>query len=171
MKNSDSVKMHSGFFDKSKQAIIDGYYLEAVMYEYASIEGRLEVICGLLGLPCNKDLDKKIRRKIKIDNRRKCLATIYKKHPACKDYKTKLDEEFWGRLKTWIDERNTYVHGLYKSPSEYISRINRMEGFAIEGREFARLLYNEAARLRRIAKNHPEKMSLDEYKCESKKCY
>ena len=53
-------KMHMSFFDKSRLAIEEGYYLEAVMYEYAAIEGRLEVICGLLGCPCNKELDSSI---------------------------------------------------------------------------------------------------------------
>ena len=34
--------------------IQNGYYLEAILMEYAAIESRLESVCGVLGLPCGQ---------------------------------------------------------------------------------------------------------------------
>lgn len=164
-------KMHMSFFDKSRLAIEEGYYLEAVMYEYAAIEGRLEVICGLLGCPCNKELDSSIRKGINIGNRIDCLKKLYRRHPACKDCNTNLDSGFWKRLKQWTKSRNIYVHGLYKNPSAYISRLEEREALAKEGLDLARLLYNDAKRIRRIVSAHPEKMEYAEPRCKKGQCF
>ena len=99
-----AVVMHKNYFDRSKAAIENKYYFEAMMYEYAAIEGRLEVICGMLGCPCNKHLEDKIRKKITIRNRINCLKRLYKKHPACKNSTTKIDKEIWEEIDKWIRE-------------------------------------------------------------------
>ena len=170
-KQTEEVIMHKDFFHKSKDAIDQGYYFEALMYEYAAIEGRLEVICGLLGCPCNKELDPKIRKDIKISIRIQCLARVYKIHPACKGSTTKITGDFWGHLKTWTTDRNTYVHGLYKNPGLYSKRLNDRAKLADQGLGFARLLYNEVKRIRRLLKNHPEKIMFDGRRCKGKQCY
>ncbi len=43
----------------------------------AAIEGRLEVILGILGAPCNKNADPVERRKVNISHRINCLEKIY----------------------------------------------------------------------------------------------
>ena len=165
-----ATAVHKGFFDKSRMAIESGYYLEAVMYEYSAIEGRLEVICGLLGCPCNKKLEANTRSKIKISNRISCLKALYKKHPACM-CKTKIDNKYWDRLNKWRKSRNMYVHGLYKRPELFVNRMKEAKDLATEGIELARILYNESKRIRRLQKNHPELMNYDEKRCKGNLCY
>lgn len=166
----ESTKMHKDFFDQAQFAIERGYYLESIMYEYAAIESRLEVICGLFGCPCNREIDDTIRSKINISQRIKCLKALYKKHPACKDSTTKVTPEIWKRLQEWIVRRNKYVHGLYKRPELYVKRLEDRSRLAIEGLELAKYLYNEAKRIRRLRKNHPELMLYDNNICRNKSC-
>lgn len=165
-----SVGVHKNFFDRAKTAIDNGYYLEAVMYDYAAIEGRLEVICGLLGCPCNKDLDPITRSNIKISHRIQCLKALYRKHPACVNSTTKISNDFWNRLSQWTKNRNIYVHGLYKRPELYEQRLSERRKLADEGLELARLLYNEAKRIRRLEHDHPERMIFNEQRCKGKNC-
>lgn len=139
-----SVSVHKSFFDRARAAFDNGYYLEAAMYEYAAIEGRLEVICGLLGCPCNKNLPPETRSMIKISHRIKCLKALYKKHSACVNGATKISSDFWDNLRHWTNSRNIYVHGLYKRPELYEQRLAERKQLAEEGLELARLLYNEA---------------------------
>ena len=153
-----AVSMHKNFFDRAKDAREAGFYLEAVFLEYAAIEGRLEVLCGLFGCPCNKDLEPSNRKTINISQRVKCLRKIYKNHPASIYRKTKLDNTYWKNLQSWIRNRNIYVHGLYKRAEEYLARGNEAQELAEQGYEYTRLLYNEVKRIRRLYHNHPEEM-------------
>ena len=173
MNNEDRKKstiMHKNFFDQANLAIDGGYYLESIMYEYAAIESRLEVICGLLGCPCNREIDCNIRSQINISQRIKCLKALYKKHPACKDSTTKVTSDIWKRLQDWIDERNKYVHGLYKRPDLYVKRLEERNQLAIDGLKLAKCFYNEAKRIRRISNKHPELMMYDDIICRNKTC-
>lgn len=164
--------MHKNYFDRASLAIQDGYYLEALMYEYAAIEGRLEVICSMLDCPCNRNLEPTIRRQINIGNRVNCLTSLYKHHPACNDSSTtKLSGDFWVSLKKWLKSRNQYVHGLYKNPELYIKRIADRNELALEGLKLSRLLYNEAKRIRRLRNNHLETMEYSGKRCKKKQCF
>ena len=69
-------EMHKDFFDRCRNAIDNGCYFEAVLMEYASIEARLEVIMGVIGLPCNKQLSSKERQSIIICHNGYCLWKI-----------------------------------------------------------------------------------------------
>lgn len=166
-----SVQVHKSYFDRARAAIDNGYYFEAIMFDYAAIEGRLEVICGLLGCPCNKELDPKIRSVIKISQRIKCLNSLYKKHPACANSSSKIASDFWVRLSKWTNTRNTYVHGLYKRPELYEKRLAERKQLAEEGLELARFLYNEAKRIRRLKRNHPEKLDYSGQRCKGSICF
>ena len=152
------VEMHKNFFDKCQFAIDNGFYLEAIFLEYAAIESRLEIICGVLGLPCNKDLKPQLRKDIKISKRIECINKV--KNANEELFKnTKLDSCFFtnkGVLKKWITDRNTYIHGLYKNAENYSKRKSNCKELAINGKDYARLLYNETARLKRLLKSHPE---------------
>ena len=140
------------------------FILEAIFLEYAAIEGRLEVLCGIFGFPCNKDLEPSIRTTINITQRVKCLKSIYKDHPVCVNRVTKLDSIYWKNLERWIKRRNTYVHGLYKRAEEYVTRGTEVQELAEQGYEYTRLLYNEVKRVRRLTRNHPDEMI---YTCQS----
>ena len=94
-------RMHKDFFDRCKLAIDNGMYFEAVLMEYAAIEARLEVIMGVIGLPCNKMLPDSERRKINISDRVDCLKTITKSSDVFK-----LPNDFFTKLKAWIKKRN-----------------------------------------------------------------
>ena len=154
----EQVKMHTDFFDKCQFAIDNGFYLEAVFLEYSSIESRLEVICGVLGLPCNKNLSPTLRKSIIISSRIACINKI--RNSNCEVFKkSKIDKLFFtkkGTLMTWIDNRNIYVHGLYKNAEKYNPRKKGLKQFANEGELITRHLYNEAKRLRRLKEKSPE---------------
>ena len=165
-----AANMHKNYFDRAKQAIECGHYLEAVFLEYAAIEGRLEVICGLLGCPCNKNLPPEIRKDIKISARITCLKKLYKNHPACIDSKAKLSNDELERISKWTNIRNKYVHGLFKKPEEYIIRLGELQKIASNGYDITDLLYKEAKRLRYLAKNHKERMVYEGPRCKRSKC-
>ena len=147
------VIMHKDFFDRCQFAIDNGFYLEAIFLEYAAIEGRLEVILGVLGSPCNKMLDSNIRKKINISERVKCCKRVVHR-PVFE--KSKLDVKFYEDLSKWLDKRNRYVHGLYKKEAEYKSRMRLAKTISVDGLELCRLLYNEAKRVNRLLKKNPE---------------
>ena len=138
--------------------------------EYAAIEARLEVICGIVGFPCSKECD--FRDRIQISHRIECLSAYRRANPAVFE-KTRLPSKFFdkeGELKVWINKRNANVHGLYKDEIKYHDRVAAIKNLAQDGLEYSRLLYNEAKRLRRIMKYHPEALSNVVIKCKSKKC-
>ena len=168
MDNMNSVEVHKSFFDRAKNAHEMGYDLEAVFLEYAAIEGRLEVLCGLFSCPCNKFLPDGFRKDIGISQRVKCLRAIYKKHPGCTGSRCKLKLEFWDGLQKWIRERNICVHGLYKRTEEYVNRNSAACELSERGLEISRLLYSEVKRIRWLMKNHTEEMRLEASLCKGK---
>ena len=162
------VAMHTDFFDRTKLAIENGFYLEAIFREYAAIEGRLEVILGILGAPCNRNADPSERRKVNITHRMNCLKRIYKSEPKIGN--TKLDTKFFTKLEKWRDKRNTIVHGFYKNELQYQERSAQNKKLAEDGLEMARMLYNEAKRLRRYQTSHPDIDLLSVAKCFESGC-
>ena len=161
-KENQQVSMNKDFFDRCDVAIQNGFYLEAVLMEYAAIEARLEAICGIIGLPCGKDCP--CRRDITISNRIECLKKYRNKNKEVfSAYKrtqgTKLPQNFFtddGELRSWIRERDQRVHGLYKDELKYSDRVAENKELAERGEKYARLLFNEAKRINRLKKNHPE---------------
>ena len=148
------VEMHCDFFDRCRLAIDSRFYLEAIFLEYSAIEGRLEAILSILGAPCHKHLSKEEASKINISHRIKCFKKIKKISEIFKS--SKLPSDFFSKLLKWIDKRNSYIHGLYKSEIDYKGRLEGGKSMAEQGLEFARLLYNEAKRLSRLRKTKPE---------------
>ena len=148
------VEMHKNFFDRCEKAIEDGFYLEAIFHEYAAIESRLEVTLGVLGMPCNKNLQSNIRKDINISQRINCLKGIMNNSSIFE--KSKLDNKFFKSLENWITERNGIIHGLYKNEKKYKPRMKNAKELAEQGCDHAKKLYNEASRLRKIRKNHKD---------------
>ena len=145
--------MHKDFFDRCQTAIDNRFYLEAIFLEYAAIESRLEVILGIFGAPCNKHLESSVRKNIKISHRINCLE---KQVTSPCFEKTKINRKFFKDIRKWIEKRNKYIHGLYKSETEYNGRIRGAKKIAEDGLELCRLLYNEAKRVNRLLKKNPE---------------
>lgn len=164
------VIMHADFFAKCQFAIDNGFYLEAVLMEYAAIESRLESLCGYLEFPCNKKC--KNRKDVKISQRIDCIRSCVITNKKAFE-KSKLPVDFFsdkGNLKTWIRERDCRVHGLYKNAQEYSNRVAENKILAEDGLKYARMLYNEVKRVGRITKTHRELFSLIPSKCKNKKC-
>ena len=139
--------MHKDLFDKIQVAIENNFYLEAMFLEYSAIEGRLEVMAGVLGLPCNQLLDASIRKDIKISIRIECLKKAYKSKEDI-FIRARLSNRFWEDLKAWIVQRNMYMHGLFKNANLYNNRIKEVQELAGQGYQYINVLYQEANRLR-----------------------
>lgn len=65
--------MHKDFFDQCRLAIDEGFYMEAILTEYAAMESRMEIILGVVGLPCSKQLENSMRSSINISHRIRCV--------------------------------------------------------------------------------------------------
>ena len=141
-------QMHKDVFDRIEHAIENKFYLEAIFLEYSALEGRLEVMSGILNLPCNKFLEPTIRKDIKISTRMGCLKKAYRAAESifAKSY---LDKRFWKDLESWIKNRNMYMHGLFKNAELYNNRLTKVRVLAEEGYGLINLLYKEANRIRR----------------------
>ena len=159
--------MHKNYFDRCQAAIENGFYMEAILMEYAAIEARLEVILGMLGLPCNQYLSDNERRNVNISCRINCLEEFVKTSKAFD--KTKLNGRYFIKLKNWIGLRNGYVHGLYKNEITYKTRMKDTKQIALNGYALSRLLYDEAGRIRRQYKKEGF-IDKTEMKCKSDRC-
>ena len=158
------VAMHMDFFDRTLYAIEKGFYLEAIFREYAAIEGRLEVILGLLGAPCNKFADDETRKSINISHRIHCLKHFFADNKMA--YSSKLDDKFFKKLSKWVSERNGIVHGFYKNEMKYRERSSNNQKLAEDGLSMAKMLYNEAKRLRRYLNNQIANSPTEKACCE-----
>ena len=156
MRNSESQRlMHKDFFDRCRMAIDSGFYLEAILMEYAAIESRMEVLLGVLGMPCNKYLDDKDRKKVAISHRLDCADNFRRQSPIFQN--SKLSKKFFRKLKMWTEVRNGYIHGLYKNELKYKQRMADRK-FAEEGYQYCKELYAEVNRLKRREAKHPEEI-------------
>lgn len=164
----NQVIMHQDYFEKTQTAIDCGFYLEAIFREYAAIEGRLEIILGLLGAPCNKNASDKERRSVDFSHRINCLSRIYSGSKSMGN--TKLDKKFFKKLDNWRNDRNIIVHGFYKNELKYQERSAKNKKLAEEGLLLSRMLYNEAKRLRRYQTTHLETDITTASKCYESGC-
>ena len=172
MKTTDyeQVQMHKNFFDRCCCAMENGYYLEAILMEYAAIESRLEALCGVLDLPCGKSCT--CRKDIKISSRIDCLR-LYRNKNTSVFQRTKLPQNFFsekGILRTWIQRRDRIVHGLYKDELKYTERFQGSRDLSKKGYELCKLLYNETKRIRRLKTNHPEQFEGVIALCNNQQC-
>ncbi len=166
------VDMHRDFFSRAEYAVENRFYLEAIFLEYAAIEGRLEVILGVLGFPCNKELADEKRKHVNISDRIECLRKYRNNNPDVFK-RTKLPNNYFtkhGKLQSWIKKRNTFVHGLLKNVDEYAARKKESYDIAKQGLEYSRRLYNEAKRIRNLVKNHPELFAKAVIICQNSNC-
>lgn len=161
------VAMHRNYFDRCQEAIDRGFYMEAVLLEYAAIESRLEALLGLLSAPCNRTAPDEIRRKVQISHRLTCAQHMYETTPI--SARSKLPCNFFEKVSKWVGKRNQYIHGLYKSENRYDSRIQGLKKIAEDGAAYSRLLYNEVKRLRRLLAKQNRRL-YDVTVCNAKNC-
>lgn len=161
------VTMHKDFFDRCELAIEYGFYMEAILIEYAAMESRLEILLGVLGLPCNKHLEDNLRKNVNISHRIACLKWLVENSALFAT--SKLDNKYFEKMEKWVKERNKYVHGLYKNEGLYEQRKAHARELAKNGKEYCKLLYNETHRLRRAIKKQPLLLG-DPVACRSEKC-
>ncbi len=159
-------EMHKSFFERCKLAIDSGFYMEAILIEYAAIESRMEVLMGIIGLPCNQFIEDAKRKSVQISHRIHCAKTIRNSAPF---EKTKLPQNYFEQLDTWIDKRNRYIHGLYKDEIKYSQRMSGAKQLSENGLKYCHLLYNEVNRLKRLKRNRPEIFTTD-FCCTSSDC-
>ena len=159
-------RMHKNFFDHCSDAIEQGYYLEAILMEYAAMEGRLETVLGVLGAPCNNKLPPKERNKFQISHRVACLKKLLKNEEIADN--SKLSSSYFKDLEKWLEKRNRYIHGLYKNEIKYSSRMCDKK-FAKDGYDLCDMLYAEVNRIKRLKKKRPE-LFTDLQTCTSHSC-
>lgn len=166
----EQYQMHKEFFDRCKSAIEQGFYMEAILMEYAAIEARMEILLGLLDLPCNKFAADDVRKKVQISHRLSC-ASVFRKEMAVFEG-TKLPRSFFDKASAWTKKRDEYIHALYKNEVKYKSRMKDAKAIAEKGLKYCKDLYNEVNRLKRLCKKSPElfKSNSSEAKCKANKC-
>ena len=74
-------KMHKSFFDDCSRAIENNFYMEAILMEYAAIEARMEILLGVIGLPCHQYQEPNVRKSIQISHRLNCAHKLRQSSP------------------------------------------------------------------------------------------
>ena len=158
-KDYKSHKIHKKHFALSKNAIEKGFYLEALVLEYAYIETRVNKIMETLEMPCAliKDIQFDLYRQIGLVSKLICLASIYSENVDNPIFeKAKMNSSDFKKTKDWCHSRNERIHNLYLDIDKYDKLVNKNEKLANQGYEYVNLLAQERTRLKELKKKHPE---------------
>ena len=151
--------VHKSFFDKCQFAIDNGFYLEAILLEYASMESRANKIMSLLEAPCGICPLTNITNGIGLNIKISCIRNLIEKNdPRFED--SYFNSNFLTRLKKWCNSRNERIHNLYRDTEKYDKMMNHNEKYAKQGLENAKIFYKETNRLKRLKKKSPELFSV-----------
>ncbi|MBR0419451.1 MAG: hypothetical protein IJI66_09800 [Erysipelotrichaceae bacterium] len=150
--------IRKGFFGECYKAINNGYYLEAMILEYASMEARARVILRELNMPCSTCEDMNILVEIGLGQKMTCLKEIYAHKNEYPDIlgKSKLTSSTFGKIERWTQKRNERIHRLFWDVDKYPKLKAKNEKYAKMGMEYATALYGEANRLKNLRRRHPE---------------
>ena len=129
-------RVHKDFFDRCRTAIVNGYYLEAIIMEYAAMEARMNIIMSLLGKPCSLCKDPKIVHNIGLKNKLECLAEIMDQNKELFET-SKMPRSKVKRMQEWCEERNNRIHGLYTDTEKYGTLMAKNKKCAEKGLFFA----------------------------------
>lgn len=155
--------MHKDFFDKIDLAIENGFYFEAYIREYNALEARVKVIMSILEMPCEICENTQLTNQIGIGIKINCLRAFIGESPIFE--KTKLTKRFFKDLGKWTQVRNEAIHRLYFDPDNYETLSRRIKERSVIGKQYLRMIYNEADRLRRLKKRKPELFEANRLKC------
>lgn len=156
--------VHKDFFDKCNFAIENGFYLEAMCMEYASIEGRMTRIMKIFGFPCGLKKECDEMPDISVNQKLGCLKNFLFDKNIFKDSYFDSPEEIKD-IKKWIEKRNDIMHHLYSDTEKYPDLLKSSKAIAIEGFKHCRTLYDETNRLKRLISKHPELIKYSKVKC------
>ena len=156
--------VHKDFFDKCKTAIDNGYYLEAIIMEYAAMEARMNVIMSLFEKPCSLCKDTTITHRIGLQNKMKCFKEMIKSNNEL-FAKSKITNAKMNDMIKWCNERNNRIHGLYTDTEKYGTLVAKNKRCAEKGFVYCRLIYNETERLKRRNKKEPELLKNIKHEC------
>ena len=156
-------QIHAQFYDRCKKAIDEGYYLEAMLLEYAYMEARVNRIMEVLNMPCALVQDTDIYRGIGLNRKVSCLKKFLKADNKVLE-KSHLKNKTLNDIKAWCNRRNDRIHNLYKDIDKYDETISKNKELALEGYEYSKLLSQEANRLKLLKEKHPELFD-DAFKC------
>ena len=81
--------------------------MESILMEYVAIESQLEILLGVIGLHCNKFLDNKGRKDIKIFHRIEFSNYIFNNSKIFE--KSKLNKKFYDDLIKCKEKIVTYM--------------------------------------------------------------
>lgn len=155
--------VHKSFFDRTKLAIDNGFYLEAICMEYNALESRLNVILGVLGMPCG--YNKEGRPFLDFGARFNCLIEIMKNNDKIFQNSYLKAVSHLKRIGEWTEDRNIRIHALYLNTEKTEKIVKKTPTIANRGFVYAREMYNEADRLKRLKKRHPEYFENINYVC------
>lgn len=152
VKGETARLVHKDFFDRCQNAIDNQFYLEAIFMEYSAIEGRVKKILTLLNLDCAGDYD--TNHSVGLSIKLNCLINFLEDKNLFGN--SKLTRRDLARLRDWLTRRDHLTHALYTNTEKYSKSMNKNGKFAIKGKEFARKIYDETERLKKLKAKHPE---------------
>lgn len=153
---------HKNTIDRCKSAIDQGFYFEAIFILYNIFESRVNKIFKILNMPCGIDDDYSM--KVGIGRKLFCLSEFINN-----------DRDIFGntkfaspsqpkKIRKWCERRNTRTHALLQDTDKYEHLIVDTKKLAIDGYEYALILYKETNRLKYLQKKKPE--LFQNHKCE-----
>lgn len=148
--------VHKSYFDKTKYAIDNGFYLEALCMEYASMEGRMKVLMREMGMECGIKKSAKDHPDVPLKRRFVCLKRALFKHRKDVFEESYFNEKMFEDIFAWIDMRNSTMHALYNDTEKYDEMVKKLKVLALKGYDYVITMYDEANRLKRLMKKHPE---------------
>lgn len=136
------IKKYYGYKEQKirlKKALNGGFYVEAIVIEYAMIEDRIKSILSSAGI----SLQSKGRNNTISKN---CdLIISHKIFNESKMVRSKVPQSLVEEIKIWISNRNNVVHALLSTEFE----SGQIKEFAEEGAELLRQIDNKSGCVKR----------------------
>ena len=164
MEKIKQKEIHAKHFDKTKEAVENGYYLEAMVLEYSYIEARVNKIMNLLNMPCAIVQNHEVYRDIGLNAKLGCIQQFLKQDQLLFE-KSKLTNKLINDIKKWCHKRNERIHNLYKDLDKYESLIQKNKEIAEDGYKYAQLMSEESNRLKRLYNRKLELFKNHNLKC------
>ena len=157
-------RINKSYYGHCKAALDNGYYLEAIVFEYAYLENRVNRIMELLEMPC-ACADKMITKDIGLSTKLKCLKMIVESGDPIFE-KSKLKGPDIRRMRDYCESRNTRIHRLYADVDRYFEIMERSKKIAEEGYEYTKMISTESTRIKNLKAKNPELFENKTFICE-----
>lgn len=137
--NNEKKELYAILKTKLKIAMQQGFFLEALMLEYAIVEDRLTSVLISSDIPVIKKNGKNKGIQEKLDDIKK--AMIKEQFPI----KNRITPEKIAAITAWKNERNTMVH----ERCSHIYNSEEVQSLAIRGEEIVKQATNFARNVKR----------------------